>query len=216
MNQTEKMFKIINKYFIIIYIIMGVGLGVYNIFFSTPYYIMLGFASILFLFIPDIIYKVLKLKKVYILNFTIYLFCFLSFNIGMTLNGYSRIPQYDKLVHTLSGVFFALLGLGFYYVLKPIKKLERSDYSIVSFFSVMFSLSIAVIWEIYEYTIDFLLHTDPQRVSTTGINDTMIDMIVCFIGALIMWLSIYLYYRRNKINFFMSVFENFFNINIKK
>lgn len=214
MNKIEKNFKTINKYFTVVFIVMGLGLGIYNLFYSTPYYVMLSFASILFLFVPNIIYKILKLKTVHILDFTIYLFCFLSFTIGMVFNGYSRIPQYDKFVHTLSGVFFALFGLGFYYVLKPIKKLERNDYALASYFSVSFSLSVAVIWEIYEYFIDFLLHTDPQRVLTTGINDTMIDMIVCLIGALIMWLSIYLYYKKNKTNYFMIVFENFFNINI--
>ncbi len=216
MNKIEDRFRIINKYFIIIYIIISISLGIYNIFFSTSYYIMLSFASILFLLVPKIINKILKLKTVHILDFTIYLFSFLSFTIGMVLNGYSRIFQYDKLVHTLSGIFFSLLGLSFYYVLKPIKELEKSDYSIASYFSVSFSLSIAVIWEIYEYVIDKILHTDPQRVLTTGINDTMIDMIVCLIGSLIMWWAIYLFYKKDKTNFLMCVFENFFKINIKK
>lgn len=216
MNKTEQKFKKADRYIIIFFVIFGIIMGIYNLIYSTPYYVMLSFASILALLIPYIIYKVLKLKTVYIVNFTIYLFCFISFTVGMVFNGYSRIPYYDKLVHTLSGVFFALLGLGFYYCLKPVKKIEKSDYLLVSFFSIFFSSFVSIIWEIYEYIINILIHTDPQRVTSTGINDTMQDMIVCLIGSLIMWFLIYLYYKKDKKTFIMDVFEIFFNMNMKK
>lgn len=215
MIEIEQKFKRLDKYVAIFFIIFGTVMGIYNIFYSTSYYIMLSFASILALPIPYIIYKVLNLKPVYILNFAIYLFCFFSFSIGMVFNGYSRIPYYDKFTHTLSGVFFTLLGLGFYYVLKPVKKIEKSDYLLASFFSIFFSTFIAVIWEIYEFVINILLHTDPQRVLTTGINDTMEDIIVCLIGSVIMWFFMYLYYKKDKKTFIMNVFEIFFNINMK-
>lgn len=215
MNDIENKFKIIDRYVWALYIVLGIVLGIYNIFYSTPYYIMLSFASILFLAVPYIIYHILKLKTVYIVNFAIYLFCFFAFTIGMVFNGYSCIPYFDKFVHTISGIFFTLLGLGLYYVLKPVKIIDKNDYSLGSFFSIFFSSFVAVIWEIYEYIIDFILHTDPQRVTTTGINDTMQDMIVCIIGSFIMWIFIYLYYKKDKTTFLMSVFENFFNINMK-
>ncbi len=45
---------------------------------------------------------------------------------------------------------------------------------------------IAIGWEIVEFVLDLILHNDPQHVLDTGVNDTMMDMIVCMVGALLL------------------------------
>ena len=44
---------------------------------------------------------------------------------------------------------------------------------------------IAVIWEFFEYGMDLLMAMDLQHVETTGVSDTMTDLIVAFLGSII-------------------------------
>ena len=47
------------------------------------------------------------------------------------------------------------------------------------------TLAIASLWECFEYCANILFGGDAQRVATTGVNDTMQDIIVAFIGSII-------------------------------
>ena len=77
-------------------------------------------------------------------------------------------------------------------------------------------MGMACFWEICEYTLDLVVHNDPQKVLTTGIHDTMQDMIVCTIGALLMFIPYYLYYKKKKVGFIMGGFERMVQVNLKK
>lgn len=198
------------------YLLLSIAVGLYNIYFSTAYYIFLAFAAPLFLLIPLVCNRIFHLSPVYPLHLTINVYCLFSFFIGMVLGGYENLPYFDKLVHTLSGILFAFIGSLLYYQLKPVQGIEKHDYSLVSWFSVTFSLSVAVVWEIYEYIINFILGTDPQNVLTTGVNDTMIDMIVCFIGSLFLWFAFWLYYKKEKSSFITDILIQFYDKNIKR
>lgn len=212
--QNEKdIYKTINFIFCIFYAVWGLVLGIYNIFNSNLYYIMLAFASEFFIFIPPVMYKILKLKPVYKLSLLFNIFCFLAYMIGVAMALYHHLPLYDKFVHMLSGILFGLIGIVLYYILKPVKRIETSDYGHVTYTTISAALSSAVIWEIWEYISNLIFHTDPQNVLTTGINDTMGDMIACLLGSLILCVSVYFYYRRGKKSFTMSVFESFYNEN---
>lgn len=210
------MYKKINYYFCIFYVLLSIAVGIYNIYYSTAYYIFLSFVAPIFLLIPSACNRVFRLNPVHPLNLIINIYCFFSFFIGMVLGGYGNLNYFDKLVHTLSGTLFAFLGSLLFYRLKPVDGIEKHDYSLVSWFSVTFSLSVAVIWEIYEYILNFILGTDPQNVLSTGINDTMIDMIVCFIGALFLWFAFWLYYKKGKLCFVTDILIQFYNSNMKK
>ena len=47
------------------------------------------------------------------------------------------------------------------------------------------TLAVASLWECFEYVANIFFGGDAQRVATTGVNDTMQDIIVAFIGAII-------------------------------
>ena len=70
-------------------------------------------------FVPRIAEWAPHLQKDYLLRLTSYLYLFLVYGIGMIFNGYDRIPLYDKVMHTLTGVVFGLCGLIAFYFLKP-------------------------------------------------------------------------------------------------
>lgn len=216
LSKRETTYRTLSRWFGAVYALIGIVTGIYNIFASTPYYVMLAFASILFLFLPALFYKLLRLEPIYALNFAVYLFCFIAFMIGMVFNAYHLVPYYDKFAHTLSGVFFGLLGIVFYYLLKPRKQIEKADCGAAAYSAVTFALSTAVIWEIIEYALSYLLGNDCQNVLTTGVNDTMQDMIVCLVGALVFLIPLLLYYLKGRKGLLMGIFEEFFNRNLKK
>ena len=77
----------------------------------------------------------------------------------------------------------------------------------------------AVLWEIWEYGVS-LFGADPQQVALTGVSDTMQDMIVCTVGGLITAISCWKYLKHlgenRRKGLMMSLFEKFYEANIKK
>lgn len=192
----------------------------YNFFCSTPYYVFLSFLGLALSFVPRIIEKVLKLKADYLLRFATHLYILLTYGIGMIFNGYDKIPYYDKVMHTLTGVVFGLCGLIAFAFLKPgdgeKKDFDREEFPVAAVFSLGFATVISVGWEIVEFVINLVLHNDPQHVLDTGVTDTMMDMIVCLIGSLIFWIPMYRYCRSKKGSLLMDVFESFRQTNLLK
>ena len=52
----------------------------------------------------------------------------------------------------------------------------------------------ASLWEIFEYLSSYYFNVDPQKVQMTGVTDTMGDIIVAFLGSIIVSLSYYYEY----------------------
>lgn len=197
-----------------------VVMAVYNAFYSTPYYVFLSCLGLTLAFLPRIIEKVLRMQTDHLLRTVSYLYIILTFGIGMIFNGYDKIPYYDKVMHTLTGVAFGLCGLIAFYFLKPRQNgkivVDKAEFWQAAFFSLGFSTIVSVSWEIIEFVLNIILHNDPQHVLETGVTDTMLDMIVCMIGTLLFWFPMYRYYQSGKTGMLMGVFESFCQSNGKK
>ena len=174
---------------------------------SKALLLYISFCSLLFHPIVELFYKLLHFKPVYQLNAFIYIFIFMLYTLGLVLRFYSVVPYYDKVAHTLSGVFVSFLGLILFYLIKPNRKIEEIDFPLASVFTVAVSMAMACFWEICEYVLSLVVHNDPQMVAATGIQDTMLDMIVCTIGALLMLIPYYFYYKKKKVGFMMGGFQ---------
>ena len=188
-------------------------MAVYNFFYSTPYYVFLSLLGLALDFLPAIIEKVLAIKTDYLLRMAANLYIFMTFGIGMIFNGYDRIPYYDKVMHTITGVAFGLCGVIAFYVLKPREKgkiqVKKTEFWQAAFFALGFSTIVSVSWEIIEFVLNLILHNDPQKVAETGVTDTMMDMIVCMIGTLVFWLPMKAYYNNGRTGLLMGIFESF-------
>lgn len=117
---------------------------------------------------------------------------------GRTYDFYGLVPYWDKLLHTLSGVLFTLLGFCF---APDYRGKHELLYKIL--FAFMFSLAVGYMWEIVEFTSDSLFSLDSQRwqggivadlggglyVTDTprgaGLLDTMTDMLVNLLGTIV-------------------------------
>lgn len=132
------------------------------------------------------------------------IFIFLAQFLGATVELYNKIAYFDKFVHWLSGVITALLSLTVLNYMSLYNK-KRKLFNIIWMISI--TLAIAAGWEVFEYCANILFGGDAQRVVTTGVNDTMQDIIVAFLGSIlvsILYVYEVKYNKKGIINNFVS------------
>lgn len=137
---------------------------------------------VLVLFIPRILAKILKSKVLNTLEFIYIIFIFLAQFLGSVVNLYSKIWWYDLFMHFLSGIFTAVIAL---FVLKWFGLYKEKNKSFNIVFIISFSLMVASLWEFGEFFAYNLFGMDVQHHLTTGVFDTMQDMLVAFLGSII-------------------------------
>lgn len=174
--------KKINRLLIAIAIIIGCIYGVIRIIDMDIYGALICFAIIPVMLAPMLLRKIFNIKISTQIE-TIYLiFVFFAHFLGSIINFYHLIMYYDKVMHLLSGLLSALLG---FVLLVKMKHYKKKNILFTIIFVIAFTLSIAVLWEFYEFTADNLFSKDAQNVLTTGVDDTMWDMIMAFFGSII-------------------------------
>lgn len=146
----------------------------------------------LFLFlclhIPLIIQKIFKLQLTLTMLIVYEIFLILHFIFGEVLNFYVLIKHYDTILHFLTAFFITMFGYSIihYY-------LDNNYFFIQLLFAFLFALASEFFWEILEYLIDHIFHTNMQRyinrnnivlVGHNALSDTIKDMIVGFFGSL--------------------------------
>ena len=135
--------------------------------------------------LPFIVNKIFKGKLNDGVTFVWLIFIFLAHYMGVILELYNEWEGFDKVVHTFSGVLTAYVGMLFL----P-QKVDKIWFKVL--FIVSFSMLCAFLWETFEYVCNILVGGDAQRVAETGVNDTMLDMIVAFGGSILFSLGFYM------------------------
>jgi len=133
-------------------------------------------------------------------DFAITLFIFLTLFLGGLRDFYGRFSWWDDLLHFQSGILLGVIGFLLVYILNEQKstKLTMSA-GFIAFFSFCFSVAAAGLWELYEFFADLWFGYNMQR---SGLVDTMGDITINAIGALIVSILGYLWVkRRNRLPF---------------
>ncbi len=141
------------------------------------------------IFTINLLYIIKGIFKIKIndgINFIYILFIFMSHFLGVTCELYGQIFWYDKFIHFLSGIITSFIAI---YILEKVKNRHNLLFNIL--FIIAFSLMVASLWEIFEYLSSYYFNVDPQRVALTGVSDTMKDIIVAFLGSILISLSYY-------------------------
>ncbi len=126
--------------------------------------------------------------------YAVFLYC--AIYLGEVRSFYYSVPHWDTVLHTFSGAMLGALGFSF------INFLNKTDHVplnlspvFVAAFTFCFAVTLGVVWEIYEFSADTILHTNMQKFALEGgepligaaaLADTMKDLIVDSIGALVM------------------------------
>jgi len=134
------------------------------------------------LLLPTLLNKFTKFKIEPEIELVYLIFIVLAQFLGGSLNFYYKISFYDKAMHGISGVMTSILAL---VILVKSKCYKKNPIWVNVLFIICVTLSVAALWEFFEYINDNIFSKDAQKVLTTGVDDTMMDMIMAFIGSII-------------------------------
>lgn len=170
------------KFVVVVLCILGIAYAFPMILEGDWYEVGIRLTIILTALVPTMVRKILHLKISYTMELVYLLFIIFGHFIGSILGIYNEISHYDKIMHTLSGVLTSFVAL---IVLNNINQYKFKNVIFNIVFMIVFSLAVAGIWEIFEFTNDILFQADAQRVAISGVDDTMLDMIVALFGSIL-------------------------------
>lgn len=148
------------------------------------------------------------------LEITITLFIFAAQVLGEMNGFYDKIPWWDTMLHTTSGVILGLVGFLFVYLLneKGDKNVNLSPIFVV-IFAFCFAITMGVFWEFFEFGADRILGYNMQKFrmpGQDGLVDTMEDLIVDTLGAVIACIGGWIYMKQKKDTLFNDFFDEWF------
>jgi uncharacterized membrane protein len=145
-----------------------------------------------------------------ILEICIVVFIYAGLYLSARFNLYYRYFWWDDLLHTLSGVITGFIGFIVIYKINCRYSTNLSPL-LVALFSFTFAVTLGVLWEILEFASDVVFGTTNQKwdlpatavllgkpYQGSGLRDTMSDLIVDTVGALITSVITYFLYKNRK------------------
>lgn len=186
----NKIINLINKGITLGLIIFMVSKIIIDISHMSYSKILTVFSIIPILLFPFAVRKIFKYQMSGTLKLIYYLFVIVALVLGSILGWYYKVSWLDLLAHFISGILTALCSL---IVIKEKKLLKENNIGFIILYIICFTLTIAVTWEFFEFFSDKFFGGDSQWVLKTGVDDTMTDMLIAFVGGIIF--SIYVFVR---------------------
>lgn len=136
------------------------------------------------------------------------IFVFASLFLGEIHGYYTRFWWWDLVLHTSSGLLMGILGFLLVHVLNETEDINlHMTPGFVAFFAFMFAVGVGTLWEIFEFAMDNLFGMNMQKPmlgDPSGLTDTMWDMIVNTLGALVIAVLGYGYLKASGNNSFLE------------
>lgn len=144
-------------------------------------------------------------------------FIFASLYLGEIQGFYQRFWWWDIALHTSAGLLLGIVGFLLVYLLNASRRVEVQMTPIfISLFACMFAVAIGTFWEIFEFSMDRLVGSTMQKPmlgDPSGLTDTMWDMIVNAIGALVVSTTGWWYLKRKRTFFVRESIHRFMRKN---
>ncbi len=138
-----------------------------------------GFALVLFL-VPSFFKTNLGIELPDVLEIIVMLFIFSAMILGEIGCYYVKVPIWDTILHTVNGFLCAAVGFSLVDILNRNNRfkfnLSPLYLSIVAF---CFSMTIGVLWEMFEFSADVFFSTDMQKdfvinkISSVALDETL-------------------------------------------
>lgn len=193
-----------------LFVLCSVGLIIYQLWQKDYELALRGLLFPLFLLIPPVLKK-MGMKPAYRLYCVGYAFIIFAFCYGCMYAAFRRGMVIDKVSHFLSGILITILGMCLYWgIAKPG---GREKPGITASYGLFFSMFIAVVWEVVEMLDFFVFGNDSQNHLTTGVFDTMYDLVACLVASLLC-AGAYLLWRKKNVKLLTGwVMEEFCEVN---
>lgn len=169
-----------------------------RLFFSLLQYIAMSIVLIS----PRLFKKFANLEVPVEVHISVTAFAFLGLVLGDGLNFYGKIGWWDSLLHFTSGIILSFIALWLLQMLILRRKYLFMHRALLYIFVVAFSLAVGAVWELCEYTVDDIFHTNNQQYMATtrativssddepleghdALADTMKDLALDLAGAIL-------------------------------
>jgi len=165
--------------------------------------LVLFFSTLVFLitFIPLFFKRKYNLKLPTEIQMIIVIFIYASLFLGEVHGYYTKFWWWDIFLHAFSAIIFGFVGFTILYFMYSQRAIKARPWAI-AMFSFSFAIAIGVIWEIFEFSVDQILGYNMQK---SGLLDTMGDLIVDALGAIIATSIGYIYLKSKKTLIFNGI-----------
>ncbi|MFW5867838.1 MAG: hypothetical protein ACOCX2_08485 [Armatimonadota bacterium] len=175
---------------------------------TTDYSLMLVqcLLGIAVMFLPSMLERGLHVTIPNFMYILFIIFLYAAIYLGEVRSFYYRVPHWDLILHGFSGLMLGALSFSVISLLNRTERIRTAmSPGFVAVFAFSFAVSMGVVWEIWEFFADGLLGLNMQKfenahgiplIGRDALVDTMSDLIVDAIGALIMSVIGYISVKR--------------------
>jgi len=151
-------------------------------------------------------------------NMLVIIFVFASLFLGEIRGFYLRFWWWDIALHTGSGLLLGIFGFLLVYVLNENSRINvYLNIRFVALFAFLFAVAMGAMWEIFEFGMDQFFGTNMQGMipgdPSSGLTDTMWDLIVDVLGAAAVSLPGWWYMKRRECSFIDAWIQKFIEKN---
>ncbi len=141
-------------------------------------------------------------------------FVFLTLFLGSAGDFYYKFWWWDVLLHVGSGFLFGIVGWIVLFLLNQTDRLPKGIRpSFLCVFGLTFAVFVGVLWEIFEFGVDQFWPDVNMQSTETGVKDTMQDLIIDTIGASVVALMGWAYFRSGRYSFLADGVRAFLRMN---
>lgn len=155
--------------------------------------------------VPTIVSRSYKMNLPIEIDFTVTILLYLHFVLGEYSHFYITVWWWDVFLHLGNSIILGLVGFILAYGLLLTSKMEAKPI-LASLFSLSFAVFIGVLWEIFEFFMDYFFGFTMQK---SGLVDTMTDLMVDVTGALLVSAVGFFYMRKKKEGIFTRIIKRF-------
>jgi len=185
-----------------------IAAAVLAIIYGSWFNLLIIVITLVFTFLPHLVEKKYKIYIPLDFEFVIIFFVYASLFLGEVRDFYGRFWWWDIFLHTFSAIAFCFLGFIAFFLLFKAEKIKTRPVWI-AIFSFCFSVTIAVLWEIFEFIMDQAFGLNMQK---NGLYDTMGDLISASVSSLLVTAVGYIYLKSNQ----KSILHRWLDLVIKK
>lgn len=141
-----------------------IGVMFFQLYYRNFESVFVCILTLLLLIVPSFVQVTLKIEFPTVLEIILLLFIFAAEILGEIQEFYIIFPFWDTVLHTLNGFLMAAIGLS---MVDLLNKNDRMIFSLSPLFAAIvafcFSMTIGVVWEIFEFSMDQIFALDMQK-----------------------------------------------------
>lgn len=169
-----------NRGLFIVYLVlrtMVIGMMILQIFNNNYWDVFLCILTLIMFMIPSFVEKRIKIDVPDTLEIIILLFIFAAEVLGEMGEYYISYPYWDTALHTVNGFLCAAIGFSMINILNNHEKFAfKASPLFAALVALCFSMTIGIVWEFFEFSMDSLIGTDMQKDTVvTTINSVYLN-----------------------------------------